>query len=198
MGHFARDCPQRGRGKQESSGKSTSKSAAFTASASASAPTLDSFSVHQLEQHLAQRKLAEETSQLQNASTDEAQVGTVLSTSEVSDVVGPRPHITLEIEGVSAKALVDTGSQSTIISRSLLHKVAVKLRANGKPIPTLVLPTVKLYGKDGEDGKRELDISAQVELTTVVDGISVRVPMLIQPKSEQKWKLTDSVLTTER
>ena len=115
VGHYACDCPQRGRGKQESSGKSTSKSAALTASAPASTPSLDSFSVQQLEQHIAQRKLADETSQLQNASTDEAHVGTVLSTNEVSDVVGPRPHITLEIEGVSARALVDTGSQSTII-----------------------------------------------------------------------------------
>ena len=68
VGHYARDCPQRGRGKQESSGKSTSKSAALTASAPASTPTLDSFSVQQLEHHIAQRKLAEETSQLQNAS----------------------------------------------------------------------------------------------------------------------------------
>ncbi len=56
---------------------------------------------------------------------------------------------------------MDSGSQSTIISRSTFHQVARKLHSEGEPLPKLTLPTVKVYGKY----KRELDITAQTELS---------------------------------
>ena len=197
VGHYAHDCYQRGSGKEESPGKTparTSRSAALNASAPSFTPVLDSFSLQQLERHLAQRRLAEEASKLKETPKDDSRVGVVISNGQIGDVVGSTPHVTVEIEGVRATALVDTGSQSTIISRPLLHKIASRLRANGKPLPTLVLPTVKLYGKDGKDGKRELDISAQVDLTAVVDGRSVRVPMFVQPQSDQECLLGMNVI----
>ena len=46
-------------------------------------------------------------------------------------------------------------------------------------MPKLTLPTVKLYGKDRQSGKKELIL--QVELAMLVaDGPSVRVPVLVQ------------------
>ena len=48
----------------------------------------------------------------------------------------------LQIEGVPVEALIDTGSQSTIISRTTLHASAKYLKENGHPL--LEEPTVKL------------------------------------------------------
>ena len=47
-----------------------------------------------------------------------------ISTKEfTSNAVGPTLIFPLHIEGVQVEAMVDTGSQSTIISRAVLHKV---------------------------------------------------------------------------
>ena len=56
--------------------------------------------------------------------------------------------------------------------------VATKLHAEGKELHKLVLPTVKLYGKDGQSTKRQLPF--------VADGVSVNIPVLVQMGSEQK------------
>ena len=72
---------------------------------------------------------------------------------------------------VSVSALVDSGSQSTIISRELLHKI--------KPLPSLKVPTVKLFGKGGDDDCRQLDITARVELEILADGKTAKVPFLV-------------------
>jgi hypothetical protein len=68
----------------------------------------------------------------------------------------------LTIEGVPVQAMVDTGSQSTIISHDVLHKVGRYLASQGKPLPELKVPTVRLYGKDGKKAKCELNISTEV------------------------------------
>ena len=73
----------------------------------------------------------------------------------------------------------------TIVSRAMLHRLAKKLKSEGKPLPKLTLPTVKVLGKDGKLGKKELNITAQTELTFVADGVTAKVSVLVQPDSEQ-------------
>ena len=41
-----------------------------------------------------------------------------------TDAVGPVVYLELVIEGYPVKAVVDSGAQSTILSRDLLHQVA--------------------------------------------------------------------------
>ena len=148
LGHYAQECPFRAN-KSESLGQSTSRSATLTAVPVETNSSLGSFSIEQLEQHLAQRRLSSELSLMQMVSQGDAHVGVVMSDGVMSDIVGPTPYLDVVVEGVPVKALVDSGSQSTLISRSMLHRVAAKLRAGGGQLPKLTLPTVKLYGKDG-------------------------------------------------
>ena len=89
-----------------------------------------------------------------------AEVDVVSSDPKVSRVVGPTPYFGIVVEGVQVSALVDSGSQSTVISRPLLHQVARKLHAEGMLLPKLTKPTVRLYGKDSQSGRRELNITA--------------------------------------
>ena len=56
---------------------------------------------------------------------------------------------------------------------------------SGRPLPTLEKPTVRLYGKDGPGGGRQLTITAQLQLTFTVDDESVNVLVFVQPDSEQ-------------
>ena len=44
-------------------------------------------------------------------------------THRISDLVGPTVLLDVEIDGVPIEAVVDTGSQSTIISRETLHAI---------------------------------------------------------------------------
>ena len=85
--------------------------------------------------------------------------------------------------------MVDKGFQSTIISRATLQKVAAKLQEQGKEIPKLRLPSVKLYGKDGDNDRNELHIVAEVTLTFEADGKSVSAPVFVQPNIEQSCLL---------
>jgi predicted aspartyl protease len=52
---------------------------------------------------------------------DESQCNTISTKEEASKAVGPTLMIQLHIEGVPVEAMVDTGSQSTVISRAVLH-----------------------------------------------------------------------------
>ena len=181
-GHLTRDCPQKG--KSEASGR-TARAAALVASPTEVSSPLSGFSVQQLEEHLAARKLSSESSLMEAVNQTGAEVDVVSSDPKVSRVVGPTPYFGIVVEGVQ----VYSGSQSTIISRPLLHQVARKLRAEGKLLPKLTKPTVRLYGKDGQSGRRELNITAQTELAFAADGKVVKVPVLIQPDSEQSCLL---------
>ena len=67
-------------------------------------------SVHQLEQLLATMRVNLEKSKLQ-----EARVGTVVA--DAIKAVGPVLFFDVEIEGYPVRAVVDTGAQSTIVSR---------------------------------------------------------------------------------
>ena len=66
-----------------------------------------------------------------------------------STAVGPVLHLDIEIEGVPVKAVVDSGAQSTVISRDLLHQVNRRIREQGHSSPMLELPSITLYGKGG-------------------------------------------------
>ena len=51
------------------------------------------------------------------------------------------------MEGLQVAAVVDTASNSTIISRPMLHSIKRHLQSLGKPIPQLELPCMPLYRK---------------------------------------------------
>ena len=71
--------------------------------------------------------------------------------------------------------MVDTGAQSSIISRSVLHRIGGHLKRQGKPVPQLQPASLRLFGNDGKAGKHELRVTAQVTLRVEADGVSVPV-----------------------
>ena len=78
----------------------------------------------------------------------------MMSDLEVTRVVGPTIFLDMTVESVDVSGLLDTGSQSMITSRSLLHAAGRKLHAAGKQLSKLTKPTARLYNKDGQSGKR--------------------------------------------
>ncbi len=98
---------------------------------------------------------------------------------------GETLELDVKIEGVKVVAMVDTGAQSSIISRPVLHEVGAHLKKQGKPVPKLEPACVKLFGKDRRVGNHELNITAQVTLTVEADGVSVPVVLFVQPDSSQ-------------
>ena len=154
----------------------TSRSAAVTVDDQAGQLT-----EQQLEQMLAKLRLDKEKSLLQKES---AKVDTI-SAEGSTEAVGPTLYLDLFIEGVPVEAMVDSGSQSTIISREVLHKVGRHLKTQGKQLPQLTIPSARLYGKDGKKNQREINISAEVLLTIEADGKQVQTPVFIQPDGDQ-------------
>ena len=108
----------------------------------------------------------------------------------MTGAVGPSYWLQISVEGVVVPALLDTGSQSTIISRSLLHKVYCNLKKAGKDLPKLEYPCTKFKGKGGHP----INVTAQVPFTLAVDGRSTTVPVFVQPDSEQECLLGSNVL----
>lgn len=66
--------------------------------------------------------------------------------------------------------MVDTGAQSSIISRLFPHHIRRHMKGQGKPLSVLEKPTARLFGKDGEGGGRELTIKAQLQVEVQADG----------------------------
>lgn len=89
------------------------------------------------------------------------------------------------VEGVPLDAMIDSGSESAIISRRTLHQVFQHCRQLGIPPPKLSEPSITLYGKSGKAPGKELLITAQTTLIVSIDGRSIQVPVFIQPFSEQ-------------
>ena len=143
-------------------------------------------SVRQLEQLLATMRLNMEKSKLQKAN-----VGTVVA-DQVSSV-GPVIYLDVEVEGYPVRAVVDTGAQSTIISRDQLHQIAKSMQKSGRGLPTLVTPSAKLYGRSGS-GRSELTITAEAQLQVTLDGHQVTVPVFVQPGSDIPCLLGTNVL----
>ena len=78
-----------------------------------------------MERLLATMRLQVEQSKLQKSS-----VGTVVAQS--ANAVGPVLYLEVQIEGCPVTAVVDTGAQSTILSRETLHRVAKCMREAGR------------------------------------------------------------------
>lgn len=108
----------------------------------------------------------------------------VSSDSCMSNAVGSTTSFESQIENVSVGALMDSGSQSTIISCANLQRVARHLHSNDKQLPKQVLPQVKVYGKDDKIGK------TQTTLAFMADGVSTNVTIFVQPESEQDCLLS--------
>ena len=119
-------------------------------------------------------------------------VGAV-TTSDQARAVGPTVYFNVTIGSVPVTAMVDCGSQSTIISRSLLHKIWHQLEKDGKPTPGLESPGLKMYGKDGQSGP-EIVVTAWVNLLLEADGFQVVSPVFVQPHSEQECLLGMNVV----
>ena len=181
-GHIARYCPKA----KESPGRSNSGTVAMLTT-----EALESLSVEQLEQILARSKLQAEQRLMED---DAAEVNALASGGgATSTAVGPVLYLEIEIEGVPVKAVVDSGAQSTVISRDLLHKISRHLREQDRPPPTLELPSATLYGKGGRDSSK-LCITAQADLQLAVDGLTVTGPVFVQPSSGVPCLLGTNVL----
>ena len=98
----------------------------------------------QVEQMLAKRRLAREQALLTSISGHGGD--TLLVTGPTARAVSP--VLDVQIEGVPVVAIVDTGAQSTIISRPTLRAIGRHLLEHGGKLPTLEKSTVGLYGKD--------------------------------------------------
>ena len=145
MNHFARDCYKRKR--KEATGRSGGNGGSrnLSRTAALTADLINDIPDEELEQLLAQRRLQREQVMLED---DVSTVGTV-TTSGQADAVGPTLYFNMTVGGIPVKTMVDCGSQSTIISRSLLHRVWRHLKQQGEPLHELELPDLKLFGKDG-------------------------------------------------
>ena len=186
-----RDCPFRGDtpgrnapasatvvGKREAPGRNT------LANANAIEATLlpgrpEDLTEIQLEQLLAEKWLRKENAELPTGS----QANVVRASKEKDGGIGTLLHVEVLIEGLPVKAMIDTGAQSTIISRATLHDVCRHLKQ--QQLPPLEKLTVRLYGKDGPKKGRELVVTAQVSLLFSLGSKSVSIPVFAQQDSEQ-------------
>ena len=208
VGHLSRDCKLHtvktkkqweapGRGSKERSAPKSSCSAVLESvvSESDTKPVSSSgeLSTKQLRELLTQRQLQDEQNML-DSGTNVVNADTIGVKEEGPKAVGPTLFLKVQVGGVPVEAMVDTGSQSTIISRSLLHKIGRCRKSKGKPLPALEKPTARLFGKDGEGGGKELTITAQIEVDIEADGECVRVPVFVQPQSGQECLLGMNVI----
>lgn len=131
---------------------------------------------------LAQWRLERERSLLTEGCSS---TNSVTASEKSYHTVGPMVYIDLLMDGESVRAMVDTGAQSTIISRLMLHAIGQRAKAARRPLPVLEVQSVQLYGKDGKAGGRRLHITAQLQVTLEADCKSTCVSVFIQPDSEQ-------------
>ena len=108
--------------------------------------SVDELSIQQLEQLLAKKRLKAEQTQLCKGVS---KIETIAS--DAANAVGPIIYLDVIIEGHPVKAVVDSGTQSTILSRDLLHQIARHMQSQGRSVPKLAQPSAKLYGRSGDD-----------------------------------------------
>lgn len=77
--------------------------------------------------------------------------GGVAKANSIEGVVGHILMLELCVEGLQVAAVVDTASNSSIISRPMLHSIKNHLQFLGKPIPNLELPSIYTIVRDGRD-----------------------------------------------
>ena len=133
--HLARNCKE---SHLEASGRSGRASRTAHLTAAPQPVNVEDLTEEQLEKLLNQRRLSKEKDLLTQSTV--SSVNTITAKPMVGDAVGPTLYCDLKIEGVATEAMVDTGSQSTIISRALLHRIAKNLEAQQRPLPELELP----------------------------------------------------------
>ena len=172
LGHLQKDCPV----KTEAPGRSAQTANTGSVGAGELPVHAADLTESQLENLLAERRLNREQRELAEEG-DRSQTSAVHASEEKAGAVGALLHVDFDIEGLPVKAMVDTGAQSTIVSKSTLHAVNRDLKQRGHELPPLELPTVRLYGKDGEKGGKQLVITAQVPLVLSFGDRSVRVPV---------------------
>ena len=194
-GHFSRECPQRAKhpeasGRTQGATPSSRTATLEPKSASVESASSSELSTPQLQKLLAQRLVDEE----QTLMMGDANTVTTGVETATSQAVGPTLCMPVNVGGVTVEAFVDTGSQSTIISRAMLHEIARHWKSQGQPLPVLEEPTVRLFGKDGRGGGRELVITAQLQIPIEADGESTVVPVFVQPESAQQCLLGMNVL----
>ena len=68
--------------------------------------------------------------QVEQSKLQKSSVGTVVAQS--ANAVGPVLYLEVQIEGCPVTAVVDTGAQSTILSRETLHRVVKCMREAGR------------------------------------------------------------------
>ena len=157
-----------------------------------SVKAVEDMTEEELEALLVGRRLSCEQQLLREGERSDARA---VQASEMDALaVGATPKLDILIEGVPFTAMVDTGAQSTIISRQVLHDIAHHLRQQGLPDPTLEKPSERLFGKGGQKGGHKLVITAQLNLTFSVDGKSVSIPTFVQPESKQGCLLGMNVI----
>ena len=136
-GHFLRNCPEpadkKGADKSEAPGKSNTATvgAAEAAARGTNSDTLSNMSDVQLENILASRRCLKEQELF---STGNVRVNTVTA-SGLAAAIGATLELDVKIAGVDVTAMVDTGSQSSIISRAVLHKIGQFMKEQGNPYP---------------------------------------------------------------
>ena len=115
-GHLVRDCPKR-KGSEARGRSAGSRTATLEAGkAVVDAATLTE---EQLEEMLAERRLESEKELLKDVSI----TSTVTTSQYSAEAVGPTVYADIHVDGILVKAMIDTGAQSTIVSRSLLHAI---------------------------------------------------------------------------
>ena len=179
-GHIARNCGQKRRQGAESPGRQD-VGAPAKPKASLQVCSVADYSDQELEQELTRRKPDKE----QQLADEPAK-----SVNVVTGAVGSAYLLDVSVGGLVVSALVDTGSQSTIISRAFLHKVFAHMRSLGETPPRLQEPCTRFKGKGGNP----IQMTAQVPITISVDGKVTSVPVFIQPNSEQDCLLGSYVL----
>ena len=152
-------------------------------------PKLDDFSDEQLKAVLAKRHLDREQQLLLEASTTSA----VSAVEDTKRAVGPTLYLDILIEGVPVRAMFDTGAQSSIVSRDVLHTIGRHLERQGRPIPALREPCTTLFGKDGDKGP-EIFVTAQFDATVEADGKTVCATLFVQPDSVQPCLLGTNII----
>lgn len=185
-GHLARNCPGplSGKNAQEARGRSAAGTTSRTSTVESNLKP-DELTEEQLEDLLSQRRLQREQALLSDGTST---ASSVTASEKDSRAVGPTVYIDLLFNGEPVRAMVDTGAQSTIISRSMLHAIGRRAKSEGCPLPVLEQPSVRLFGKDGKGG-RELTITAELQVTLEADCKSTCVSVFVQPNSEQKCLL---------
>ena len=117
--HIAKYCRKKLKKNAEASGKSTGNTPKALA-------TTAELSDEQLEEEIAKRRLGKEREMLDTTGSVQVVTG---------KAIGPTMVVDVEVEGVLVSAVVDTGSQSTIVLRPFLHKVKRYLEGKGKAMP---------------------------------------------------------------